>query len=731
MHRSRRDHAAVPALLLGSAALIAPLSAQAQEASPESAEEIIVTAQRINQTDVSRAGSAGVFGDKAAEDLPFQLKSYNAALILNQQPQTLGQVLENDPSVRTTYGFGNAAEQFVIRGFTLFGDDVGIDGLYGIAPRQLIAPELYDSVQVLNGASAFVNGAAPGGSGLGGSVNLMPKRAGTKALTRVTANWTSGSHFGGSFDLSRRFGANNEWGVRINGAARAGDVSVDNEYRSAYVIGGAFDYNSGPLRVSLDLGFQRVHVRGLRHKVQIVTGQPLPAVPAADANYAQPWTYTTMRDVFGVFKVEYDVADNAMLYASFGARDGAEEGIYGGIRVDNSATGAGFGTGFYVPRTDNNEALQGGLRVKLGEKVTHEINFGGSITWQVNRNAFDFLYDAGFGPFAGFPTNLYNAVAVPIPASSFVGGRLADPLPMSRTKLWSAFASDTIGFWDDRMMITAGLRLQAVQAKTYAGLVPGDLTGTYDESAITPVVGLVVKPAEGVSLYFNRMQGFEKPDNAPATGGGLTITNSGEAFTPVKTTQYEFGGKARFGKINASLAFFQIDRPRPGVTQTSSTTGVYGLIGEQRNKGFEVSVDGEITKGLRLIAGGSVIDATIRKALNGALNGKKAVGVPEYLINANVEWDLPFIPALTLTGRIVHTGEQWVDELNTLKLPSWTRFDLGARYVTLVADKPLTLRFNVDNVVNKRYWASSFDLFPPYLLQGAPRTFKASASIDF
>src|SRR3546814_2466989 len=97
--------------------------------------------------------SVGVFGDKAAEDTPFSIKTYNEALILNQQPQTLGQVLENDPSVRTTLGFGIAGELFVIRGFALSGDDVGFGGLYGIAPRQLVAPELAQSVQVLNGSS--------------------------------------------------------------------------------------------------------------------------------------------------------------------------------------------------------------------------------------------------------------------------------------------------------------------------------------------------------------------------------------------------------------------------------------------------------------------------------------------------------------------------------------------------------------------------------------------------
>jgi len=38
---------------------------------------------------------------------------------------------------------------------------VSIDGLYGVTPRQLVSPELYESVQVLNGASAFLFGAAP------------------------------------------------------------------------------------------------------------------------------------------------------------------------------------------------------------------------------------------------------------------------------------------------------------------------------------------------------------------------------------------------------------------------------------------------------------------------------------------------------------------------------------------------------------------------------------------
>ncbi len=712
----------LPALLALSVSTWA-MPAFAQDAHSDRDDDIVVTAQRANQSEVTREGSVGILGDKAAEDVPFSIRSYNAALILNQQPQTLGQLLENDPSVRTTFGFGNAAEQFVIRGFVLAGDDVGYDGLYGISPRQLVAPELYDSVQVLNGASAFLNGAAPGGTGIGGSVNLLPKRAALVDVNRATLNYTSDAHIGGSFDVSRRF-ADGSVGVRINGAGRRGDVSIDDEFRSSYVLGGAFDYDGGNLRLSLDVAYQKVRVAGLRHKVVLGTNT-VPRVPEADNNFAQPWTFTELRDIFGIVKGEYDIADNAMVYASFGARDGSEYGIYGGLTVLDAVTGVANGNALFVPRTDNNEAAQVGLRVKLGEAITHEINFGGNYIRQVNRNAYDFLYGPGF---AGFATNLYDTPVVPIPSSALVGGDLDNPFPVSRSRLGSVFVSDTIGFWDDRILLTAGLRLQRINAKSYS-YFGGALSSEYNEDAVSPVVGLVIKPAEGISLFANRIEGLTQGPTAPIDA---TLTNSGEVFPPAKSKQYEFGGKVRIGALNASLALYQTDQPAGYALPDPDNLGFqrFGLFGQQRNRGIELGLDGEIADGLRLIAGASLNDAKLQDTGTAALDGNEAPGVPEYLVNANVEWDLPFAP-LTLTARVVHTGEQWVDRANTLELSDWTRFDLGARYVAVLGDMPLTLRFNVDNVANKRYWASAFDIFSPQLLQGTPRTFKASASFEF
>ncbi|MCD1622874.1 TonB-dependent receptor [Citromicrobium bathyomarinum] len=98
---------------------------------------------------------------------------------------------------------------------------------------------------------------------------------------------------------------------------------------------------------------------------------------------------------------------------------------------------------------------------------------------------------------------------------------------------------------------------------------------------------------------------------------------------------------------------------------------------------------------------------------------------------ADVEWELPVVPGVTPTGRALYAGEQYVDAANPLEIDSWAVFDLGARYVFAAGDVPVTLRLAVENVGNQAYWASAFDTFSNALLQGRPRTVRASISADF
>ena len=175
-------------------------------------EHITVSASQVNLRDgfaggqVSRGGRAGILGNLDMMDSPFSSTNFTAEIIREQQAKSVADVLQNDPVVRVAQGFGNFQELYVIRGFPVYSDDMTYNGLYGVLPRQYVAAELLERVEVFRGASAFLNGAAPGGSGLGGSVNIVPKRAGEEPLNRLTVGYESQSHIYGAADISRRFG---------------------------------------------------------------------------------------------------------------------------------------------------------------------------------------------------------------------------------------------------------------------------------------------------------------------------------------------------------------------------------------------------------------------------------------------------------------------------------------------------------------------------------------------
>ena len=100
--------------------------------------------------------------------------------------------------------------------------------------------------------------------------------------------------------------------------------------------------------------------------------------------------------------------------------------------------------------------------------------------------------------------------------------------------------------------------------------------------------------------------------------------------------------------------------------------------------------------------------------------------MPDHTFNVGLDWDTPWVPGLSLNGRVISTSSLYYDAANLLRMPSWTRVDIGARYATRVAGRPVLLRANLENVANKAYWVTS-----TYVTVGAPRTLMLSASISF
>jgi iron complex outermembrane receptor protein len=98
-------------------------------------------------------------------------------------------------------------------------------------------------------------------------------------------------------------------------------------------------------------------------------------------------------------------------------------------------------------------------------------------------------------------------------------------LRISESELTGLAVTDTLAVLDDRLQLTLGVRRQDIESRNYNAA--GAVSSRYDDSATTPVVGVVVKPWENVSLYYNYVEGLSKGDIAPATAA-----NAGEAFAP-------------------------------------------------------------------------------------------------------------------------------------------------------------------------------------------------------
>jgi len=665
---------------------------------------------------VARGGRLGLLGNVDIMDTPFNTTNYTLALIQDQQAKSVADVVQNDPSVRVARGFGNYQELYVIRGFPVNSDDLSYNGLYGLLPRQYVASELLERVEVFKGANTFINGVGPGGGGIGGVINLVPKRAPNKDLNQVTLGVESGGQGYGAFDVARRFD-DGRGGIRVNGVRRDGDTAVDREKRELNVISVGLDYRGSNYRLSADLGYQEHKLTNPRPSVTAGAGLALPAVPDGDSNFAQPWTRSNERDTFGTARAEVDLAPNVVAWAALGLRNGEEFNILASPTTTDNRGGINM-TRFDNFRKDHNRTGEIGVRGNLVTgPVKHTLSATASWLELKSRNAY------ALGDFAGWSSNLYNPVDVAAPSNTFfTGGRMDAPLLTHKAILSSYAVADTLSMLDDSLLVTVGARRQTIKDFSY-DYNTGAQNGAYDQSATTPVAGIVYKPLKNLSVYANYIEALQQGP----TASGTDVINQGQIFAPYTSRQKEVGVKFDAGKLGATLALFTTAQPL-GFVQDR----VFGLNGEQRNRGLELSVFGMAAQGVRVLGGLTLLDAEQRRTAGGINAGKDAIGVPETQLNLGTEWDVAQLPGLSLNARAVYTAKQFADAANTQRLPSWTRVDLGANYLTRFMDRDVTLRARVDNAFDRNYWASAGG-YPGYgyLVLGSPRTFTVSATVDF
>lgn len=245
------------------------------------------------------------------------------------------------------------------------------------------------------------------------------------------------------------------------------------------------------------------------------------------------------------------------------------------------------------------------------------------------------------------------------------------------------------------------------------------------QQAFIPRFGLVYTPVEPISLYATYAQGYQ-PQGAGTIGDP---DRYGGPFDPLTSTMYEGGAKMEF--INKQLAInaaiYQIEQNNILINANDpENPDRLRQLGQQRSRGIELDVYGQILPNLSVTANWAVNETMITESDNEAEEGNILPNAPKHQGSI---WAKYVFTTQALNGIGVGVGTNYVSTRTTfsdvLTLPSYVVAD-AALYYTI--DK-FRLSASLNNVFNKTHWVGGYDfnrLFP-----GTPRNFLVGIGYTF
>lgn len=682
---------------------------------------ISVEAQKERQTDATgtfiNQAKLGALGDQKILDTPFSVQNYSEKTIQDQQATTVGDVLKNDPSIRVTTNQGHLNENFKMRGFDVNHEDMAYNGMFGVAPYGRVPTEFLESVTVLKGPNALVAGVAPTGS-VGGVVIANSKRA-DRELTQVSASMEEKGYYQSGFDISRRFGLEKEFGVRVNASYGDGEHYIDG-MNDRHISGAlAADYTTDKLKINVDAYAIRDNREGGSPAMVAMGGkgsvnQVLPA-PKGDLNYF-PYLDGNTESKFVGLSGEYQFTPDLKTFAGIGYIEKEYNGhLFGTRMIVTNIKGDATSQYYRVASKEKNTAVNFGLEGKFDTgSIKHTLGLRADY---LNRKYIQHKAATT----SAFNTNLYDPSEnghMPYDYPSVV--------PYADNEYVSYTLTDQLSMLDDKLQFIIGARYQDIDTKN---LVKNT---QYNENKVSPSLGVVVKPfGDNLSFYASYVEGLAEGSTLSDVSYKNDV-NYNKTFAPYQTKQYEIGSKYQTSNWLHTLAIYQIEKPALMTTtfanaDANGKTQITTDRAETRSRGVEWSFSGKVSHDLNVLGNLAYIDSKYTKDLNN--KGKSIYGVPDFTASLGLDYDVPLLEGFSLNTRLSYVGEQYLNSSNTLKLPDFTIWDLGARYKVKIGDVNTTFLANIDNVTNKKYWEGVFN--DNYALVGAARSYKIGVSFDF
>lgn len=204
--------------------------------------------------------------------------------------------------------------------------------------------------------------------------------------------------------------------------------------------------------------------------------------------------------------------------------------------------------------------------------------------------------------------------------------------------------------------------------------------------------------------YAGYTSGLEESGVAPANA-----VNRNSAPPALRTSQRDAGLRYAISpRVSFVAGVFDVRKPYFNVDPDL----VYRELGTVRHRGLELSLAGQPTGGLSVVAGAVLLDADVSgEAVDLGTVGPKPVGTAARIVRANFDYRLPFFEPLSVDVGITHQAGQVASvsryaELGGRQLTTepQTIFDLGARYRFKAGNAPATLRAQITNVFDVYRW---------------------------
>jgi iron complex outermembrane receptor protein len=627
--------------------------------------------------------SVGTKTDTPILDTPQSIQVVPQEVLRDRNVRSIREGLENVSGVILTTAPAGSRNYFTIRGFADFTGFL----VNGIPDPQINSDGSFiniDRIEVIKGPASVLYGQGP----VGGTINLVTKQPLPDPFYEVSAVFGSFNDYQGAIDFSGPLDDSKKALYRLNMAYRNFGSFLDFDEGDSISIAPNVTVKVGENTNLVIEG----DVNRLKRNAQQPEGQPAEGTVLFNPNGrvnrsfnpAGPQNDNITVNGRAGYRFEHKFNENwkfrnNFLYTFYNDDDSEGPLIYNeNLQPDLRTLNRGFGIGsqFYDSYYLDTNALGNFLT----GSVKHQLLFGVSLS----RNISDFNYEFGTAQ----PVDIFNPVfdqnVTPSGIPTFVSSTTNTTIGL--------YVQDEIKFTDNLILLLGG-RVDFFEQTTNNKV--SETETNQSNTAFSPRVGIVYKPIPPISLYATFAQSF-----TPTIG----VSASGNSFKPQRGTLYEIGVK---GEINERIftTFALYNLTRTNITTTDPNNPFFSVqTGEQRSRGIELDINGEILPGWNIIGGYAYTDAEVT-ADNNIPVGNRLRSAPEHSFNL---WTTYRIQTGNLEGLgfglgFFYVGAREGDLANTFTLPSYFRTDASVFY----EKNQFRAALNISNLFDIDYYASA------------------------